>query len=190
MRSWIQDRYASKRGLARLALAHLESTVGRLTEFQSVEFNTVQRFVFVCLGNICRSPFAECVARARGVNAVGFGLSTTTGAPAFELAQSAAEKFSLDLSAHKATDFTDFILQDTDLLLVMEVRHARRLKQMIGESRAQIALLGHWGKPRRLHIHDPLEHSPIYFENCFQSIFGATDRLAAEYIAFKNFLDS
>jgi len=178
----IVDRYASYRGLVRLGLAHAESTLGRTRPFEQIDFPRVQRLVFVCLGNICRSPFGEAVARRRAVSTAGFGLSTTTGAPAFELARKTATRFNLDLDDHRATDFTDFGLTAGDLLIAMEVRHARRLAAMTASHDVQITLLGHWARPRRLHIHDPLEHSEQYFANCFTVIENATEALVAEFL--------
>ena len=150
-----------------------------------VDLSKVERLVFICLGNICRSPFAEEIARKSGIPAVGFGLSTTTGAPAFELGQQTARKFDIDLTSHCATDWKDFELKDSDLLLTMEIRHAKRVKQLIGDSKAQIALLGHWAQPKRLHIHDPHQHDEIYFTNCYQVLSTATEHLVSQYKSIK-----
>ncbi|GAB3100034.1 phosphotyrosine protein phosphatase [Aestuariicella hydrocarbonica] len=174
---YINDRYATERGLVRLGLAHIESWLGRTREFEQVDLSRVERLVFVCLGNICRSPFGEKLANQLGANTAGFGLSTTSGLPAFELAIDVAKRFGVDLSAHQTTNIDDFSIHDSDLLLVMEVRHARRLKSLIGDSQAQIALLGRWATPPRLHIHDPHEHDETYFYNCYATIEQATSEL-------------
>ncbi|MDF2177305.1 hypothetical protein P2G88_03485 [Aliiglaciecola sp. CAU 1673] len=180
---WIRNRYASERGLVRYWLGQLESCLGRTREFEQVDLARAERLVFVCLGNICRSPFGEYVARREGIEAVGFGLSTTTGMPAFALGQETARDYGIDMSAHKTTDISDFDIKDSDLLLVMEVRHARRLKARLGGSKAQIALLGHWAKPRHLHIHDPHVHDKAYFSHCYGIIEQATERLCQQWKA-------
>ncbi len=177
----IRDQYASERGLVRLILAHSESCLGRIKQFENIDFTRVNRLVFVCLGNICRSPFGEFIAKNQGIETAGFGLATTTGFPAFELGQITAKAFNIDMSSHLTTNFPDFDLLDSDLILVMEVRHARRLETLIGHSKAQIALLGHWAEPRRLHIHDPHTHDEIYFKNCYKIIESATNNLVKEY---------
>lgn len=179
----IRDRYASERGLVRYWLAQLESWLGRTRQFERVDLARAERLVFVCLGNICRSPFAEYVARRQGVDAVGFGLSTSSGQPAFALGQETAKDFGIDLAAHKTTDISDFEIRDSDLLLVMEVRHARRLQARLGQSKAQVALLGHWATPRRLHIHDPHVHDRVYFRHCYGVIEQATENLVAQWRA-------
>ncbi len=179
---FIKDHYASERGLIRLILAHVESWLGRTREFENVDLARVNRLVFVCLGNICRSPFAEVVAKQKGLNTAGFGLATTTGLPAFELGITTANKFGISMDAHRTTALSDFEIKDDDLMLVMEVRHARRLAGLLPQgSKAQIALLGQWAKPRRLHIHDPHVHDEMYFANCYHVILNATTRLVDEY---------
>jgi len=180
------EQYGSERGLARLLLANIEFWAGRLDEFIRVDFSRVDRFVFVCLGNICRSPFGQFVAQKYPVSAAGFGLSANSGLPAFHLGVEIAKDFNIDMSDHVTTGFSDFSINKTDLLLVMEVRHARRLRRLIGSNPAQIALLGQWAIPRRLHIHDPHKHPGIYFKNCYKVIENATENLINEYLAQKS----
>lgn len=177
----MRDNYATERGWVRYLLGQTESILGRTQKYEQVDLSKVERLVFVCLGNICRSPFAEFVAKQQGVTTAGFGLSTTTGVEAFSLGVETAKKFNIDMQTHRTTDFKDFELRDSDLLLVMEIRHARKLENMLGESKAQIALLGHWATPRRLHIHDPHTHDSVYFENCYQVLKKATESLVNDY---------
>jgi len=180
------NNFASERGFIRYLLAECEASLARLSEFQEVDFDKVERLVFVCLGNICRSPFGEFIAMEHKIDTAGFGIATSTGQPAFDLAMTTAKKFNIDLSTHRTTAINDFTPLDTDLMLVMEVRHARRLKNILTDSNAQIALLGNWAKPRRLHIHDPHTHDAVYFENCYKVIKSATENLVSDYLHKKN----
>ena len=182
MRARIQRRYGTERGLVRLALAGLEQRAGRLHAYtDGVDLARVRRFVFVCLGHICRSPYAEHIARRAGLPCASLGLSTSTGAPAFEDAIATAAARGGDLGAHRATDLADFGLRDGDLLLAMEVRQARRLQGAVAGRDVQIALLGAWATPQRLHIHDPHTLGAAYFDTCFQVIESAVAGLAAAY---------
>ncbi len=181
--SLIHDNFASVKGLVRLVLAESRAYLGQDHEFRHVDFYRVERLVFVCLGNICRSPYGEYIAQRYGVATAGFGLATTTGGPAFELGVETALELGVDMRAYRSTDISDFEIQDTDLLLVMELRHAERLKQHIGgSSQAQIALLGNWAEPRRLHIHDPHVHGKAYFKTCYAVIENATEKLINQYL--------
>ncbi len=147
--------------------------VGGLDDLTQPALGKASRLVFVCLGNINRSCFAEAVARRAGAPAVSIGLSTTTGIPAFHTAVDTARLFGLDLTRHRTTDLADFVPQEGDLLLVMEVRHVRRLRQA-GLGHLPIALLGAWSRPMRIHLHDPHTLSSEYFATCFAQIDSAT----------------
>lgn len=178
-RQLIDANHGTWRGMTRTALAQCEFVLGRLTEHTQPDTRQVDRLVFVCLGNINRSAFAEKVAQAHGVNTVSIGLSTTTGAPAFHTAVETAPQFGIDLSHHRATDLRDYTFRPTDLLLVMEIRHVKRLISN-GIPARSIALLGHWASPHRIHLHDPYTLSDAYFRTCFTLIRSAVDGLVAE----------
>jgi protein-tyrosine phosphatase len=175
-RAWLQANHGTHRGLVRSALAEAEFLLGRLDPHLRPDLRTARRLVFVCLGNINRSAFAEQVARRCGARTCSFGLSTTTGAPAYEGARLTAPRFDIDLGGHRATNIGDHGFETDDLLLVMEVRHARRLVAR-GVSSRSIALLGHWAAPHRIHLHDPHGLSLAYFRTCFTLIDSAVRAL-------------
>jgi low molecular weight phosphotyrosine protein phosphatase len=68
----ISKSYKCKTGWSRhqLYLAAYRLNLGGLRHFEHVEWNRVTRLVFVCRGNICRSPYAEVRARRLGLNAI------------------------------------------------------------------------------------------------------------------------
>ncbi|TWI62989.1 protein-tyrosine phosphatase [Pseudoduganella lurida] len=178
-RAWLDGRFGTWRGLVRLLLAQGERMTGRLRGFGLREPRRVRRVVFVCLGNICRSAYAEQVARAAGLHAVSVGLSTTTGAPSPDEALAAAWRQRLPMDGHRARDWKDFRVQPGDLLLAMEVRQARELLRRLGNrGDVQVALLGDWCRPRVPHLHDPFSLSRDYFDTCFTRIRYAVYRLA------------
>ncbi|NYE59466.1 protein-tyrosine phosphatase [Duganella sp. 1224] len=159
--------------MARLALRG-----GLLAAFRLRHPEQVRRVVFVCLGNICRSAYAQRVAGRLGMQAASVGLSTCTGAPSPPSALRAAERCGEDLRAHRATDLRDFEVLPGDLLLAMEVRHARALqRRLAGRDDIQIALLGLWCAPPMPHLHDPYTLSDAYFDQCFERLRQAVHQL-------------
>lgn len=177
--SLIDVGFGTFRGFVRLVLGELAFVSGSLQPFVEVRPEQVRRLVFVCLGNINRSAFGHAVAAGLGVRVASIGLSTTTGAPAFEKAISTAPVYGASLAEHRATDFTDYSYQPGDLLLAMEVRHAHELVRR-GIPASAVLLLGHWARPHRIHIHDPHQHTDQYFRTCFAIIHSAVVNLVDE----------
>lgn len=173
----VAGSFGTHRGLVRLLLGEADYLAGRLNGFLKPDLQVTRRLVFVCLGNINRSPFAENIATSLGLHATSIGLSTSTGAPAFETAVTTARRFNIDLTAHRATDFVDYERVTGDLHLAMEIRHAHQLLAL-GVPRSSIFLLGHWATPHRIHIHDPHTLSDAYFRTCFTIIQSAVRELA------------
>ena len=175
----IQDNHGTHRGWVRLLLAQWAFVRGRLAPWTQIRIPVVQRVVFVCLGNINRSAFADVLAQKLGAKTASFGLSTTTGMPAYEMAIRTAPLFDVTLHAHRATDMSDYQYQDGDLLAVMELRQVHKLLKR-GFPAEAIVLLGHWSAPRRLHIHDPHTLSARYFVTCFAILDSAVRCLVQE----------
>jgi protein-tyrosine phosphatase len=181
MSAWLDARFGTWRGLVRLLLAHAELATGRLRPFRLRDPAAVRRVVFVCLGNICRSPYAEQVARGAGLHTASLGLSTTTGACSPDQALAAAARRQLPMDAHRASDWKDFEVLPGDLLVAMEVRQARELlRRLGGRTDVQVALLGNWCSPPLPHLHDPFTLSDAYFDTCFARIQDAVGKLAAQ----------
>jgi len=151
----VRSSFGTYRGLIRLALAWLENRTGRYRRFKQIGWGRVARIVFVCHGNICRSPYAEGRAVSFGLPAASFGLSADSRAPADPSACRIAARRGIELGRHCACDAVDFELQSGDLLVAMEPRQARRISGLLPLGSCQLTLLGLWSRPPRPHIHDP-----------------------------------
>lgn len=164
----IDRRHGTWRGLVRAWLARADLAAGRLSRFRLRHPHKARRAVFICLGNICRSAFAEQVAVRLGMTAASAGLSTHTGAASPDSALRAARRHGYDMSAHHATDLADFDVQPGDLFLVMEVRQARELRRRLGpRTDVEVVLLGLFCTRPMPHLHDPFTLSDAYFDQCF-----------------------
>jgi protein-tyrosine phosphatase len=175
----LQVNHGTLHGWVRHLVAQGEYLAGRLDPFLRLDAQHTRRLVFVCLGNLNRSAFAAAVARRQGVDAVSFGLAAQSGAPAYALAQDVARELDVDLGSHLATDLMDYEYRQGDVLVAMEVRHARRLRN-VAVPMAPVLLLGHWCRPRRLHLQDPHQLAPDYFRSCFTLIQSGTVQLVRE----------
>ena len=173
-RQWIADRYGSYRGFLSTWWHRLLYYLGRYRGYRRVDWMAVERLVFVCKGNICRSAYAEAFALGRGLASSSCGMDTRTGAEADGDAIQAARLRGIDLSRHRAMPIQSMTIGKGDLLVVMEPEQAEQLKRVTGDDH-QFTLLGIWGGATRPYIRDPYGASPVYFNNCFECIERSVD---------------
>jgi len=182
LRGWdpigVRSRFGSYRGLIRLLLAWLENLAGQYRPLKRIRWQHVARVVFVCHGNICRSPYAEQIATRCGLSSTSFGLSADPGAPADAVACRVAARREIHLAPHCARNSADFEFRNGDLLVVMEPRQVRRLMGQFPTGACQLTLLGLWSRPPRPHIHDPHRLTEEYWEHCFNVIDSAVQTIA------------
>jgi protein-tyrosine-phosphatase len=96
--------------------------------------------LFVCTGNICRSPMAEGTARARigsryprraGELAVGSaGVAGLDGEAATTEAVITMRERGVDITGHRGRSMTPHLLASSDLVLTMEARQAGTVRAM------------------------------------------------------------
>jgi protein-tyrosine phosphatase len=139
------------------------------------ELCTFERLVFVCKGNICRSPYAEARARQLGMRTVSAGLDTTPGKGTDLTARAVAMRRGVDLTAHCTQRLTELSITQRDLILVMEPDQLKLVSQQTGIAVA--SLLGLYAIPRRAYLQDPFGRSITYFESCYDVIDSALARL-------------
>jgi protein-tyrosine-phosphatase len=88
------------------------------------------RIVFVCTGNICRSPIAEAIARdvigrsGTAVEVESAGIAAIDGNPASDRARTVAAEHGLDISAHRARRLTADLAASADLVIAMTAEQA------------------------------------------------------------------
>lgn len=175
--SVIQRNYGSKRGLLRLCkFGILNSLFATYSEYQRLP-QYISRVVFVCKGNICRSPLAEEVFRqSSAVATVSVGLDTRSGRPAHPPIVKASMCRGFDLSNHRTTFIDSFIKQEDDLYVCTEPAHLQQLKNALATQR--MLLLGLFGNPKRVYVHDPYSSSYEYTARTVDFIIQATQNLA------------
>jgi protein-tyrosine phosphatase len=176
----INAHFGTYRGAIRLALSYAQVGAGRASIKPAVAAD-VRRLVFVCHGNICRSAFADVVARRAGLNVASFGLSTSADMPAHPPAASVAAQFGYDMSAHRTTRVEDYTPLTGDLLIAMEVRQLRRLAGIKRLADVPRSLLGLWVHPKMPHLHDPYELDPAYMDTCLRRIETAIPALVRAF---------
>lgn len=148
------------------------------------------RILFVCLGNICRSPTAEGVFRQRAeaagiahlleIDSAGTG-DWHVGKPPDARACAAARRRGYDLSALRARQFAREDLQRFDLILAMDEQNLAELQRFqTGKGGAELDLfLRRYGMPLE-EVPDPYLGEGAGFESVLDLIEGASDALLDE----------
>ncbi len=180
MSSAVVRRFGTARGMVRLVLSHAEVAL-KQAGIVDADPSSIRRLVFVCHGNICRSAFADWLARDHGLNAVSFGLSTSSGLGAHPPVVEAAKALGVNLSGHSTARIEDYTPEPGDLLLAMEARQLRRIAAMPGFAVRPRTLLGLYAHPRTPHLHDPFGLDDVYLGTCLKRIESAVVNLRSAF---------
>jgi protein-tyrosine phosphatase len=181
---WLVERYGSRRGYVRTCWHRIRFMVGNYRNYKQIDWQSVERLVFVCKGNICRSAYAEAIAKSFGIDSISCGVDTRTGFPANEKAIRVAEAKGINLREHRTTSIHLLDIRDSDLLITMEPWQAEYICREYGE-KCRCSLLGLWGSPVSPHIQDPYGAPSIYFNHCFnyieKSVHEITSKITKKY---------
>lgn len=147
-----------------------------------------QRLLFVCYGNICRSPYAHYRAEQmlsgsrHRVRSGGFVGPDRHSPPE---AQAAALERGVDLAAHISGPLPAALVQDSTLIIVMDEDQAQRITGLLAGATGAVELLGDfdpvpietrvvldpWGKPI-----DEFRTCYARIDRCLDLLIGALQR--------------
>jgi protein-tyrosine phosphatase len=169
------------------------SFYGKKLEIAPMPFSP-KSFLFVCRGNICRSPFAEHLAKriAREKQAVHFrfgsaGIEVGTAVPPPDMAKEVAENCGVNLDGHLSKSIKEIDLKAYDMIIAMEGRQLKDLVGLFPELKNKIFLLPLF-KPLnsnasrgflKYNIPDPYGNGRDEFLRCFNRIGLCVERLLA-----------
>lgn len=129
-----------------------------------------ERLVFVCTGNICRSAYAEALARSLGLEAVSAGVRTTPGLPANPQAILEARARGLDLSSHRTRAWSDVALRPGDLVLPAQLHHLLAVRRRVLQEGCPAVLMSRFSGKRFAVIRDPYGQDAAVFREVFDLI--------------------
>lgn len=104
------------------------------------------QLLFICTGNLCRSPMAEYLLRQRlgaktSWHIHSAGLSAVNGLPASQPAIAVLHEKGTDLTAHRSRLLTQEMIDSAAVIVVMTTSHALELKRRFPEAQDRIYLL-------------------------------------------------
>lgn len=150
------------------------------------EWGLPRSILFVCFGNICRSPYAavrlalalpeELRERIHIASAGFIGAGRPSPAEAVEVAASRGA----DLSAHRSNPLTQEAVRSADLVVVMDTIQHRWICEGFGRNGQTVVLLGDFD-PQSIDtraIRDPIEQPTEVFQDVYSRIDRCIEALA------------
>ena len=150
-----------------------------------VERDHPSSVLFVCQGNLCRSPYAAArlsdLARygERDVDVASAGFTADLPRPP-KVALEAAAARGIDLSGHRAQAISRALVKSGELIVVMEHAHRTRIRQTFVSLSARVIMLGDLDplKARSTEIADPILKSREFFDATYDRIDRCVTALA------------
>jgi protein-tyrosine-phosphatase/predicted ATP-grasp superfamily ATP-dependent carboligase len=164
-------------GRARLLASPPRTPIGRRRRRRQqaaarTELQRAGRVLFVCKGNIGRSPFAEAIARrllgdGRECSSAGF---LQPGRPSPADAVAAAASWDVDLTRHRSTVVTAELVRDSDAIFVFDERNYSRMVALFPQARDRLHLLGALDTGGSLFVPDPWGRGPDAYAATYRRI--------------------
>ena len=146
----------------------------------------ISNILFVCIGNICRSPFAQELFTKmvhqeghKGFHADSAGLIALPGNSVTFLAQKVAAEHGVDLAGHKAKRLSQELVDWSELILVMEKSHKDELLANFPEATDKTFLIRRFSRfgSRNRGIADPYGLQYDAYRFCYLDIEDAVSGL-------------
>ena len=146
----------------------------------------MKKLLFVCTGNLCRSPLAEGYFKdllkkdyQKRFHVSSAGTHGTPGAkPPLEACQVAVEN-GFDISNHLATFLSRKVIDDADMIFAMENGHLESVLLLAPKAKSKTFLLSQWNRLKGYgkDIPDPIGKPLKTYQECLKQIMACVDGL-------------
>ena len=144
----------------------------------------MKRIVFVCSGNICRSPMAAGLASKMledaGVPSVVISAGTLNiqGSPASEHAVDVVASIDVDISMHRSQGVSPHLMRLADQIVVMAPNHEEHILGLDRSLAPKIHRLWEYADPDAglTEIADPVNQSRDVYEECRDLLVSCLER--------------
>jgi protein-tyrosine phosphatase len=150
---------------------------GFMNSKRSLPPKTARSFLFVCFGNIMRSPMCEALMN-RSLEAVpntqitvtSAGLNAVPGRAAHPWALAAAREFGIALDSHRARLLTVEMVNRADVILAMDYQNQVQLFSRYSQARDKVFMLSTCASDEydQVEIHDPYYGGETATRDCYK----------------------
>jgi protein-tyrosine-phosphatase len=149
-------------------------------------------FLFVCYGNLMRSPMAEAMLKhelaGRGINGVvvkSAGLHALPGREAHPWALAVSRELGMPLDQHRAQLLTPELAASADIIFAMDFENLAELEALYPTAKRKSFLLGHYaeGGRRGREIPDPYHGDIETTRRCYAVLRGCIGNLSRDIAA-------
>ena len=185
----IDERYKFARlGAAGKAYARLRTldAIGLRAHHNRVPARNARSFMFVCHGNIMRSPTAEFLLKRAlatrkigGMTVISSGTHATPGTEAHPRAQAAALELGLSLASHRSKLITAETVAASDVILAMDFQNHAELTVHFPDARSKVFLMSAFadGAQQFREIPDPYFGGEQETRECVSVLQACVDRM-------------
>lgn len=150
--------------------------------------------LFVCTGNVCRSPMAAAMCRRmladrlrcapdkleqHGYCILSAGVSAEWGGPATEFARTVAREHGAELGTHESEPLTQVLVEQSDLILAMTAQHVQRVLELSADAAERTHLLDVDGHD----IADPMGHGLEEYRDAARRIGAGIEHVLATQVS-------
>lgn len=136
----------------------------------------IKNILFVCTGNICRSPMAEYILRTRvddkKINVSSAGTHALVAYPADSAVLHVMQSKGLDLSLHRARQINESLIDNSDLILTMSSEQKKYLEKYYLNACGKVFRIGEWSE---FDVMDPYKRPKVVFEQVYALLMQGID---------------
>lgn len=151
----------------------------------------MKKIVYICTGNVCRSPMAEHYMQQRIISLKkeenylidSCGIYANTGESATSNAIMAIKEYGVNMENHRAKSIYDVNILEYDLVITLTSSHKENLLALFPSIKGKVFTLKEYADPdiKYKDIDDPWGYGLTVYKSCAKEIVEYVDKLIEKF---------